>query len=105
MRIRPATLAVRVFLLLLVTVLVLQLINVVLLLTFPPRLEPAFTLHDLRAALAGDADVGQLRTRTVSYTEVRAQEEQFEALRDQLAKELGLPPSKLIVEFAKGPSP
>lgn len=105
MRIRHLTLAVRVFLLLLVTVLVLQLINVALLLTFPPALEPTYTLRDLRAALAGDADAGRLRTRTVSPTEVRAQEVQFEALRDQLAKELELPPDKLILEFAKGPSP
>ena len=83
----------------------LQLINVALLLIFPPQLDLSFTLDELRAALDDGIDVGDLRVRTVSPAEVKAQEAQFYALRNQLAERLGLSPAKLVVEFAKMPSP
>jgi signal transduction histidine kinase len=104
MDLRRLPLVARIFLLLMTSLLFVQVLNVALLLSFPPKMEPVFTLVEIKAALIDDAPVRRLRVRRMTSAEIRPQEPQLAPLRDQLAARLGIVPDTLNVEFAKPPS-
>jgi two-component system OmpR family sensor kinase len=103
MRLSCLPLYLRLFLLLVVTVLFIQLPNVMLVLICPPAPETSFSLGQLRDALEG-RPMERLGIRTVDGAELRPQDEALEPARQRIADGLGLPPQTLRLEFALPPS-
>lgn len=95
---------VRIFGLLVASVIFIQMLNLVLLLVFPPATDPVFTLAQIKAALLDSASVEHLRVNDVRPLEVRSQDKELRGLRDQLAIQLNIAPQALVLEFAKPPS-
>jgi signal transduction histidine kinase len=95
---------VKIFILLLTTILVTQILNLVLLVTFPPPAEPLFTFAQVQSALLDGMQVETLESRTVPAAEMKSQDSGLRDLRDRLASEFSLPPDDVIIEFAKSSS-
>jgi signal transduction histidine kinase len=107
---RRLPLFVRIFMLLVASVLFIQILNLALVLVFPPGPEPVFAFTEIKAALIGDASAQRMRATELDADEMRPQDPQWAELRDQLAARLDMPPDALIVEFARpewrhGPRP
>lgn len=103
MRLARLPLYLRIFLLLVVTVLFIQLPNLAMVLICPPTQEPSFSLGQLRDALDG-RPVDRLGVRVMDDAALRPQEESLEPARRRVAEELGLPPEAVLLEFARPPS-
>jgi len=101
MTFRRLPLAIRIFLLLVASVLAVQAANLGLLLMFPPAPEPVFSFAEIRAALVEGTSVVHLRIKNTAPAELRPQDGQLQELRDRLAARLGIAPGDLNVEFAK----
>jgi two-component system OmpR family sensor kinase len=94
----------RIFGLLVISILLIQLFNAVLVVLFPPPQAPVFQLSQIKAAIIDDASVSQLYARELEPAEMRPQDPALSLLRDRLAEQFGIPASALHVEVAKSPA-
>ncbi|MGO1079522.1 ATP-binding protein [Inquilinus sp. CA228] len=101
---RRLPLGIRVFGLLVASLLVVQILNLAAVLLFPPTPGPVFTVSDIKAALDKVTHIDNLQVWTKGPEEMRPQKSQLRDLRDSLAARLGVAPDDLIVEFATSPS-
>lgn len=101
---RRLPLGIRVFGLLVASLLVVQILNLAAVLKFPPTPGPVFTVADIKAALDKVTHIDNLQVWTKEPGEMRPQKSQLRDLRDSLAARLGVAPDDLIVEFATSPS-
>lgn len=97
---RRLPLGIQIFGLLVASLLAIQVLNLAVLLMYPPTPGPVFTVSDIRAALIEDRHVRHLQIRTIGSAEMRPQDGRLQDLRNSFAARLGVAPDTLAVEFA-----
>lgn len=95
---------IKIFLLLLATILVTQFLNLVSLVISPPPPEPQYSFAQVRSVLLDGARVDTLESRTVPASRMWEQDPSLRDLRDSLARAFSLSPDELVVELLKSSS-
>lgn len=95
----------RIFGMLVVSILSVQMFNVVLLLICPPPKEPVYSAAQIEAAMVGGPIADHLRVRNVRPDEMRPQNQQLNEVRDRLAAQMRVAPDTLNVEIASPGGP
>jgi len=89
----------RIFVMLVLGILSVQLFNVVLLLICPPPKQAIYTATQIEDALIKGVLAPQMRIRVVSADKIRPQNDQLGSVRDRLAAQMQVAPAALNIEI------